>query len=90
MEVKVRYLGHVIAKSFGSSKKVETMNLPGKAKYRDVLNILEDKLRRHGEKDGKLLETFVLLCEGRVLHRIRDEPLESNCKVLVGYADFGG
>jgi hypothetical protein len=90
LEVKVRYLSWGIAKSFGSSEKVETIDLSGEAKYQDVLHILEEKLTHHGEQDEELLDTFVLLCDGRVLHRIKDETLNPNCKILVGYADFGG
>jgi hypothetical protein len=90
LEVKIRYLSWGIAKSFGSSEKVETINLSNEAKYQDVLDILEKKLRYHGERDEELLETFVLLCDGIVLHRIKDENLNPSCKILVGYADFGG
>jgi hypothetical protein len=90
MEVKVRYLSREIAKYFGSSEKVETIHVSGDAKYEDILSILRGKLRRHGEVDERLLDNFIFLCEGRVLLRIRDEALNSDCKVLVGYADFGG
>lgn len=90
LDVKVRYLSWGIAKSFGSPEKVETVNLPGEAKYQDILDMLEKKLKRHASKGEKLLDTFVLLCNGRVLHRIKHEPLDPDCNILVGYADFGG
>jgi hypothetical protein len=90
MEVKIRYLSHEIAECFGSSEKVETIHVSGNAKYEDILSILRQKLRRYGEVDERLLDTFIFLCEGRVLLRIKDEALNSDCKVLVGYADFGG
>ncbi len=90
MEVRVRYLSFGIAKSFGSSEKLETIHLSREAKYQDVLNVLGDKLRCHRREDEELLETFVLLCDGRVIHRIKDETVSSDCKILVGYADFGG
>lgn len=90
MKVKVRYLSRGIAKCFGSSEKVETIHVSDNAKYEDILSILREKLRRHGEVDERLLDTFIFLCEGRVLLRIKDESLNSDCKVLVGYADFGG
>lgn len=90
MDVKIRYLSHEVAKSFGSSEKVETIHLPDQAKYEDVLNMLEEKLRCHGKTDEELLDTFILLCEDGVVHRIKDEALNHDCKVLVGYADFGG
>lgn len=48
MEVRIRYLSHEIAKSFGSSGKVETIHISGDAKYEDVLDILREKLRCHG------------------------------------------
>lgn len=38
----------------------------------------------------RLLDNFLILCDGRVLLRITDEALNSDCKVLVGYADTGG
>lgn len=90
MEVKVRYLSHEIAKYFGSSGKVETIHVSGDAKYQDILSILGEKLRRHGEVDERMLDALIFLCEGRVLQRIRDEALNSYCEVFVGYADFGG
>jgi len=90
MEVKVRYLGLGIAKYFGSSEKVETIHVSGEAKYEDVLSIFREKLKRHGEVDERLLDTFVFICRGRVLLNIRNESLDSGCEVLVGYADTGG
>ena len=90
MEVKVRYLSRGIAKYFGSSEKVETIHVSGEAKYEDVLSIFREKLRRHGEVDERLLDTFVFICGGRVLLSIRNESLNSDCTVLVGYADTGG
>jgi len=90
MEVKVRYLGRVIAKYFGSSEKVETIHVSSDAKYEDILSIFREKLRRHGEEDERLLDTFVFICGGRVLLSIKDESLTSGCEVLVGYADTGG
>jgi len=90
MEVKVRYLSRGIAKYFGSSGKVETINFSSEAKYEDVLSIFREKLIRHGEVDERLLDTFVFICRGRVLLSIKNESLNSDCTVLVGYADTGG
>jgi len=90
MEVKVRYLSRGIAKYFGSSEKVETIHVSGDAKYEDLLSIFRKKLSRNGEMDERLLDTFVFICRGRVLMSIRNESLNSNCEVLVGYADTGG
>ena len=90
MEVKVRYLGRVIAKYFGSSEKVETIHVSGEAKYEDVLSIFRKKLSRNGEVDERLLDTFLFICDGRVLLSMKDESLTSGCEVLVGYADTGG
>lgn len=90
MEVKVRYLGLGIAKYFGSSKKVETIQISGDVKYEDILSMFREKLSRHGELDERLLDTFVFICGGRVLLNIRNESLNSDCTVLVGYADTGG
>jgi len=90
MEVKVRYLSRGIAEYFGSSGKVETIHVSGEAKYEDVLSMFRKKLSRNGEMDERLLDTFVFICDGRVLLSIRTESLTSNCTVLVGYADTGG
>jgi hypothetical protein len=90
MEVKVRYLGHVIAKYFGSSEKVEIIHVSGDVKYEDLLGIFRKKLSRNGEVDERLLDTFLFICDGRVLLSIKDESLTSDCTVLVGYADTGG
>jgi len=90
MEVKVRYLSHGIAEYFGSSEKVETIHVSGEAKYEDILSIFRKKLSRNGEMDERLVDTFVFICDGRVLLSIRNESLTSNCTVLVGYADTGG
>jgi hypothetical protein len=90
MEVKVRYLSHGIAEYFGSSGKVETIHVSGEVKYEDILSIFRKKLSRNGEMDERLVDTFVFICDGRVLLSIRNESLTSNCTVLVGYADTGG
>lgn len=90
MEVKVRYLSHEIAKSFGSSGKVEAIHISGDAKYEDILNMFREKLRRNGEVDERLLDTFVFICGGRPLLCMKNEALNSDCEVLVGYADTGG
>lgn len=90
MEVKVRYLSRGIAEYFGSSEKVETIHVSGEAKYEDVLSIFKEKLKRHGEVDERLLDTFLFICGGRMLLSIKDESLNSDCTFLVGYADTGG
>ena len=90
MKVKVRYLSRGIAKYFGSSEKVETIHISGDAKYEGILSIFRKKLSRNGEMDERLVDTFVFICDGRVLLSIRNESLTSNCTVLVGYADTGG
>lgn len=90
MEVKVRYLSRGIAKYFGSSGKVDTIHIPDGAKYGNLLGIFKDKLRHHGELDEGLLDTFVFICGGRILLNIKDESLNPNYDVLVGYADTGG
>lgn len=90
MEVRIRYLGHEIAKRFGSSGKVETIHVSGSAKYEDILSILGEKLRRHGKLDERLMDTFVFICEGRTLLSIKEDPLNTDCEVMVGYADTGG
>ncbi|MCK4434602.1 hypothetical protein KAU92_03850 [Candidatus Bathyarchaeota archaeon] len=90
MEVKVRYLSRGIAKCFGSSGKVGTIHIPGGAKYGNLLGILENKLRHYGELDEGLLDMFVFICGGRMLLNIKDESLNPNYEVLIGYADTGG
>lgn len=90
MEVKIRYLTHEIARFFGSTVKVETIRLSSGAKYENLLSIFREKLRFNGKVDERLLDTFVFICEGRVLLSIRNESLDSDCEVLVGYADTGG
>jgi len=90
MEVKVRYLTREIAKSFGSAGKVETIHVSGDARYEDLLNIFKDKLSHNGKVDERMMDALVFICGGRPLLTIRDETLNSDCTVLVGYADTGG
>lgn len=90
MEVRIRYLSHEIAKSFGSSDKVETIHISDDSKYGDVLSRLREKLKHHGEVDERLLDTFVFISRGKALLSIKDEALNSDCEVMVGYADTGG
>lgn len=90
MEVKVRYLSREIAKSFGSVGKVETIHVSGGAKFEDLLNIFKEKLRHNGKVDERMMDALVFICGGRPLLSIRDEALNSDCAVLVGYADTGG
>jgi len=90
MEVKVRYLSREIAKSFGSSWKVETIHVSGDASYEDLLNIFKDKLSHNGKIDERMIDALVFICGGRPLLTIKNEPLNPDCTVLVGYADTGG
>jgi len=90
MEVKARYLTREIAKSFGSAGKVETIHVSGDARYEDLLNIFKDKLSHNGKVDERMMDALVFICGGRPLLTIRDETLNSDCTVLVGYADTGG
>ena len=90
MDVRVRYLSREIAKSFGSSGKVETLHFSDNTKYEDVLSMFKERLRRHGEVDERSTDTFIFICGGRALLTIKNEALNSDCDVLVGYADTGG
>lgn len=90
MEVKIRYLSNEIAKYFGSSKKIETIRFSTAVKYADILSLLKKKLRRYGKMNERLLDTFVFICGGRALLNLGEEALNSDCEVLIGYADTGG
>jgi len=90
MEVKVRYLTHEIAKSFGSAGKVETIHVFGDVKYEYLLDIFKDKLSHNGKVDERMMDALVFICGGRPLLTIRNETLDSDCTILIGYADTGG
>ncbi len=90
MEVRIRYLSHELVKSFGSSGKVEIIHFSGDAKCEDVLSKFKEKLKCNGEVSERMLDAFVFICGGRTLLTIRGETLNSDCEVLVGYADTGG
>lgn len=90
MEVKVRYLTHEIAKSFGSGGKVETIHVSGDVKHEDLLDIFKDKLSHNGKVDERMMDALVFICGGRPLLTIRNETLDSDCTILIGYADTGG
>jgi len=90
MEVKVRYLTHEIAKSFGSAGKVETIHVSGDIRYEDLLDIFREKLSNNNNVDERMMDALVFICGGRPLLTIKNETLESDCTVLVGYADTGG
>jgi hypothetical protein len=96
VEVKVRYLGHDIAKHFGSGKRRETVHLPDKAEYEHLLSLLEKRFDRafeelYGRKPTeKMLETFIFIREGQNLQTIRDKSINPDSEVLVAYADLGG
>jgi len=90
MEVKVRYLTHEIAKSFGSAGKMETIHVSGDIRYEDLLDIFREKLSNNNNVDERMMDALVFICGGRPLLTIKNETLESDCTVLVGYADTGG
>jgi hypothetical protein len=96
VEVKMRYLGHDIARHFGSGKKRETVHLPDNAEYEHLLSLLEKRFERafeqlYGRKPReKMLDTFIFIREGQTLRTIRDKLINPEREVLVAYADFGG
>ena len=96
VEVKMRYLGHDIARHFGSRKKRETAHLSDNAMYKRLLSLLEKRYERaikqlYGRKlREKMLDTFIFICEGQPLRTIRDKLINPESEVLVAYADFGG
>lgn len=96
MEVKMRYLGHDIARHFGSLKKREIIHLSDNATYEHLLDTLEKRYERaikqlhHGKLREKMLDTFILIREGQTLRTIRDRLINPDGEVLVAYADFGG
>lgn len=96
MEVKIRYLGHGIAKHFGSHKKRETIHLPDNTEYRHLLDLLEKRYEKtikqlHGGRwKDRMLESFIFICGGTPLRRQRDKVINPNGEVLVAYMDFGG
>ena len=96
VEVKMRYLGHDIARHFGSREKRETVHLSDNAMYERLLSLLEKRYERaikqlYGRKlREKMLDTFILICEGQTLRTIRDKLINPDGEVLVAYADFGG
>lgn len=96
MEVKMRYLGQEVAKYFGSRKKGEILHLPPNAKYQHLLELLEKRYKQasdrlHGGRwKDKMLESFIFISEGKPLRTKRDEAINPQEEVLVGYMDFGG
>lgn len=96
MEVKVKYLSSDIAKHFGSSQKAESVHLSDKATYEQFLGLFRKKYetasyRLYGGKlKGKMLDTFVFICQGKSLQTIQHELINPEVEVLVGYLDYGG
>lgn len=96
MKVKMRYLGHDVAKHFCSRKKREIIFLSDNAVYEHLLGLLEKKYEKaikqlYGRKlREKMLDTFIFICEGKPLRTIRDKMINSDGEVLVAHADFGG
>jgi hypothetical protein len=96
VEVKMRYLGHDIARHFGSPKKRQTLRLSDDAVYEHLLSLLEKRYERaieqlYGRKlREKMLDIFIFICEGQTLRTIRDKLINPESEVLVAYADFGG
>ena len=96
VEVKMRYLGHDIARHFGSREKRETVHLSDNAMYKRLLSLLEKRYERaikqlYGRKlREKMLDTFIFICEGQTLRTISDKLINPESEVLVAYADFGG
>jgi hypothetical protein len=96
VEVKIRYLGHDIARHFGSPKKRQTLCLSDNAVYESLLSLLETRYEKaieqlYGRKlREKMLDTFIFICEGQTLRTIRDKLINPESEVLVAYADLGG
>ena len=96
VEVKVRYLGHDIARHFGSSEKRQTIRLSDNAMYERLLSLLEKRYEKtieqlYGKKlREKMLDIFILICEGQTLRTIKDKLINPESEVLVAYADLGG
>ena len=95
MEVKIRYLTDEIAKSFGANQKVEVVQLPDGAKFNDLLDLFRRKYEQNNPKSGHKIEDdilgmFIFICEGKNLRRVKNELINPEKEVLVGFADTGG
>lgn len=96
VEVKMRYLSHDVARHFGSSKKTEIVHLSDNAIYEHLLGLLKEKYETavkklyKGKLKEKMLDTFVLICEGKPLLTIRDKLVNPDIEVLVAYLGYGG
>lgn len=96
VEVKMRYLGHDVARHFGSPQKRQTIRLSDNAVYERLLSLLEKRYEKaieqlYGRKlREKMLDTFIFICEGQTLRTIRDKLIKPESEVLVAYADLGG
>lgn len=96
VEVKVRYLSHDVAKHFGSSEKTEIIHLSDNAMYKHLIGLLKEKYETAikqlygGKLKEKMLDTFVLICEGNPLQTIRDRLINPDIEVLVAYLGYGG
>ena len=96
VEVKMKYLSHDVAKHFGSLKKTEIVHLSDSAMYEHLLGLLKEKYETAikqlygGKLKEKMLDTFVLICEGKPLQTVRDKLINPDIEVLVAYLGFGG
>lgn len=92
----MRYLSQDIAKHFGSSGQTETIRLSDNAMYEHLLGLLKEKYevaskKLYGAKPkAKLLDTFVILSEGRPLQTLRDKLIKPDTEILVAYVGLGG
>lgn len=96
LEVKMRYLSHDVAKHFGSSKKTEIVHLSDNAMYKHLIGLLKEKYETAikqlygGKLKEKMLDTFVLICEGKPIQRIRNKLINPDIEVLIAYLGYGG
>jgi hypothetical protein len=78
MLVKMKFLGRTM-ELFGlpPSQKEETVHLDDKALYKDLLAIIDEKVRKiHRDKKYSFYNDIIILSKGRVLKTIEDQPID--------------
>jgi len=85
-----------MAKCFDSKEKREVINLSDDARYEELLKLLNERYKKavetlySGKYKETMFDTFIFLCEGNFIQRMKDKLITRNSEVLVAYADVGG
>ena len=90
MKVRIKYANEYLVEIFGSIEREEIIKVPKNSKYKELLKILQSRLKGDNITVERTMDQLIFICNGRNIHLIEDDLIAPDSYLWIGQLIAGG